>query len=49
MNLRTFGLLATVSAAALAAYVHANGIRIHHYHAVPAPGKPLIVGCDGLL
>jgi pimeloyl-ACP methyl ester carboxylesterase len=60
MNLRTLGLLATVAAAALAAsppgipegwsdgYVHANGIRIHYYHAVPAPGKPVIVMVHGV-
>jgi len=26
-------------------YVYANGIRIHYYHAVPAPGKPVMVMC----
>ena len=29
-------------------YVYANGIRIHYYHAVPAPGKPVIVMCHGV-
>jgi pimeloyl-ACP methyl ester carboxylesterase len=28
-------------------YVFANGIRIHYYHAVPAPGKPVIVMAHG--
>ncbi|MCC7176267.1 MAG: alpha/beta hydrolase [Bryobacterales bacterium] len=28
-------------------YVYANGIRIHYYHAVPAPGKPVIVMAHG--
>lgn len=28
-------------------YVHANGIRIHYYRAVPAPGKPVIVMAHG--
>ena len=30
------------------AYVYANGIRIHYYHAVPAPGKPVIVMAHGV-
>jgi pimeloyl-ACP methyl ester carboxylesterase len=29
-------------------YVYANGIRIHYYHAVPAPGKPVIVMIHGI-
>ena len=29
-------------------FVLANGIRIHYYHAVPAPGKPVIVMCHGV-
>ena len=29
-------------------YVYANGIRIHYYHAVPAPGKPVIVMVHGV-
>jgi hypothetical protein len=49
------GLFAVIVAVATAAtppgipdgwtdgYVYANGIRIHYYHAVPAPGKPVIV------
>jgi pimeloyl-ACP methyl ester carboxylesterase len=28
-------------------YAYANGIRIHYYHAVPAPGKPVIVMAHG--
>jgi pimeloyl-ACP methyl ester carboxylesterase len=28
-------------------YVYASGIRIHYYHAVPAPGKPVIVMAHG--
>jgi pimeloyl-ACP methyl ester carboxylesterase len=28
-------------------YVYANGIRIHYYHAVPAPGKPVMVMAHG--
>jgi hypothetical protein len=31
-----------------AGYVYANGIRIHYYHAVPAPGKPVIVMIHGV-
>lgn len=30
------------------AYVYANGIRMHYYHAVPAPGKPVIVMAHGV-
>jgi hypothetical protein len=29
-------------------FVYANGIRIHYYHAVPAPGKPVIVMVHGV-
>lgn len=29
-------------------FVYANGIRIHYYHAVPAPGKPVMVMVHGL-
>lgn len=29
-------------------YVYANGIRIHYYHAVPAPGKPIVVMVHGV-
>lgn len=29
-------------------YVYANGIRIHYYHAVPAPGEPVIVAVHGV-
>lgn len=29
-------------------YVNANGIRIHYYHAVPAPQKPVIVMVHGV-
>lgn len=29
-------------------YVYANGIRIHYYHAVPAPEKPVIVMIHGV-
>lgn len=29
-------------------YVYANGIRIHYYHAIPAPGKPVIVMVHGV-
>jgi pimeloyl-ACP methyl ester carboxylesterase len=29
-------------------YVYANGIRIHYYHATPAPGKPVMVMCHGV-
>ena len=28
-------------------YVYANGIRIHYYRAIPAPGKPVIVMAHG--
>jgi pimeloyl-ACP methyl ester carboxylesterase len=28
-------------------YVYANGIRIHYYHAVPAPGRPVVVMAHG--
>jgi pimeloyl-ACP methyl ester carboxylesterase len=29
-------------------FVYANGIRIHYYHATPAPGKPVIVMVHGV-
>jgi pimeloyl-ACP methyl ester carboxylesterase len=29
-------------------YVYANGIRIHYYHATPAPSKPVIVMAHGV-
>jgi pimeloyl-ACP methyl ester carboxylesterase len=29
-------------------YVYANGIRIHYYHATPAPGKPAMVMVHGV-
>lgn len=29
-------------------FVYANGIRIHYYHATPAPGKPVIVMIHGV-
>jgi len=60
MNLLKMGLLAVLACAALAApppgipdgwsdgFVYANGIRIHYYHAVPAPGKPVIVMVHGV-
>lgn len=28
-------------------FVYANGIRIHYYHSVPAPGKPVILAIHG--
>jgi pimeloyl-ACP methyl ester carboxylesterase len=30
-------------------YLYANGIRIHYYHAVPAPGKPVILAVHGIM
>lgn len=30
-------------------FVYVNGIRIHYYHAVPAPGKPVIVAIHGVM
>ena len=57
---RTLLLLTLLPAAGLAApppglpdgwsdgYVYANGIRIHYYRAVPAPGKPVIVMVHGV-
>jgi len=60
MYLPTLGLLILLPAMAIAAqppgipdgwsdgYVYANGIRIHYYHAVPAPGKPVIVMAHGV-
>jgi pimeloyl-ACP methyl ester carboxylesterase len=59
MVFQRFGLVLMMAGAALAAappgipdgwsdgYVYANGIRIHYYHAVPAPGKPVIVMAHG--
>jgi pimeloyl-ACP methyl ester carboxylesterase len=29
-------------------YAYANGVRLHYYHAVPAPGKPVIVMAHGV-
>jgi pimeloyl-ACP methyl ester carboxylesterase len=29
-------------------YVYANGARLHYYHAVPAPGKPVMVMIHGV-
>jgi pimeloyl-ACP methyl ester carboxylesterase len=29
-------------------FVYANGIRIHYYHAAPAPGKPVMVMVHGI-
>jgi pimeloyl-ACP methyl ester carboxylesterase len=29
-------------------YAYANGVRLHYYHATPAPGKPVIVMCHGV-
>lgn len=29
-------------------FVYANGIRIHYYHAIPEPGKPIIVMVHGV-
>ena len=60
MKLQIAGLLLASAAATLAgpavgipdgwsdAYVYANGIRIHYYRAVPAPGKPAIVMVHGV-
>jgi len=31
-----------------AGFVYANGIRIHYYHATPAPGKPVMVMAHGV-
>jgi pimeloyl-ACP methyl ester carboxylesterase len=30
-------------------YLYANGIRIHYYHAVAAPGKPVILAIHGVM
>lgn len=30
-------------------FVYANGIRIHYYHAVPAPGKPVLLAIHGVM
>lgn len=60
MCVRMLSLLFMLQAAAIAApppgipdgwsdgYVYANGIRIHYYHAVPSPGKPVIVMVHGV-
>lgn len=29
-------------------FIYVNGVRIHYYHAVPAPGKPVIVMVHGV-
>lgn len=29
-------------------FAYANGIRIHYYRAMPAPGKPVMVMCHGV-
>lgn len=29
-------------------YAYVNGVRIHYYHAVPAPGKPIIIMVHGV-
>jgi pimeloyl-ACP methyl ester carboxylesterase len=59
MIFQRVGLLLTLAGAAIAAeppgipdgwwdgYVYANGIRIHYYHGVPAPGKPVMVMAHG--
>ena len=59
MTFQRVALLLALAGAAVAAappgipdgwsdgYVYANGIRIHYYHAVPAPGKPVIVMAHG--
>lgn len=58
---RTLGLLVLPQTVTVAAqppgipdgwsegYVYANGIRIHYYHAVPAPGKPVILAVHGVM
>jgi pimeloyl-ACP methyl ester carboxylesterase len=60
MYLQLFGLLILLSTGASAAeppgipdgwsdgYVFANGARLHYYHAVPAPEKPVIVMIHGV-
>ena len=60
MKLAVWTLLATVSGLAVAApppgirdrwsdgYVYTNGMRMHYYHALPAPGKPIIVMVHGV-
>jgi len=30
-------------------FIYLNGIRVHYYHAVPAPGKPVIVAVHGVM
>ena len=29
-------------------YAYANGVRLHYYHAVPAPGKPVVIMVHGV-
>jgi len=60
MYLQMLGLLVLLPAAADAApppgipdgwsdgYAYVNGIRVHYYHAVPAPQKPIIVMVHGV-
>ena len=60
MRLRTWGLAMLLPTVAFAApapgipdgwssgYVYANGARLHYSHAVPAPGKPVIVMVHGV-
>ena len=60
MSFRMLGLLILLQSVTIAAsppgipdgwsdgYVYANGIRFHYYHAVPAPGKPVIVMAHGI-
>jgi pimeloyl-ACP methyl ester carboxylesterase len=60
MCMRMLCLLVLVSAVANAApppgipdgwsdaFAYVNGVRIHYYHAVPAPGKPVIVMVHGV-
>lgn len=60
MHLRNLSLLILLSLSIFAAdppgipdgwsdgFVYANGIRIHYYHAVPAPEKPVIVMVHGI-
>jgi pimeloyl-ACP methyl ester carboxylesterase len=59
VGLFAFATFAWLTGAALAApppgisdgwsdgFVYANGIRVHYYHAVPAPGKPVMVMVHG--
>lgn len=60
VKLAVWALLGAVSGIAVAApppgvpegwsdsYVYTNGMRMHYYHAVPAPGKPVIVMVHGV-